>query len=73
LLNVIDLELRSRKLLPLLVFENLPWTLPALQRLNDLISLRILHLLPEIFDHPIYILSVLDSLRETFPADHLGP
>lgn len=58
--------------MPLLVVQNLSWTLPILQCLHDLSRLRILHLLPQILDHSIYILCVAYSLREAISADHFG-
>ncbi len=58
--------------MPFLVVKYLPRALPVFQGLNDLCGLCVLHLLPQILNHPIYILCVADTLREALSADHLG-
>ena len=55
-----------------LVAQNFPGTLPVLQCLHDLSSLGVLHLLPQVLNHPIYILSVANTLREAVSADHFS-
>ena len=55
-----------------LVTQNLPGTLPVFQCLHDLSGLGVLHLLPQVLNHPIYILSVANTLREAVSADHFS-
>ena len=58
--------------MPFLIVKYLPRTLSVFQRLYDLCGLRVLHLLPQILDHPVYILCVADTLGEALSTYHLG-
>jgi len=43
------------------------------QCLHYLSVLRVLHLLPQLYKHSVYVCGVPDPLREPLPADHLAP
>lgn len=58
--------------MPFLVVKYFPRALPVFQGLYDLCGLRVLHLLPQILNHPVYILCVADTLGEALSTDHFG-